>query len=124
MRNRIIFILLALFLIYTIGIAPNGIPISRDGIRTGTVYKISRKGPFYTFGLMCWTWEGEMSLHMPDTMVGKEGSVFNFSVSDPSIVEEIQKASRDGQLVTLKYTELALRLSCFGETSYNVTGVE
>lgn len=123
MRNRIIFIIVSFILIYCIFIAPNGVPVSK-GIRTGTIYKISDKGPWYTFGLMCWTWEGEMALNMPGTMMGREGAIWAFSVSDTNMANKLDELSRSGKTVTLKYKQKSFRMSCWGETSYDVVGIE
>lgn len=85
-----------------------------EGVRSGFVQKFSHKG------WVCKTWEGEIAMvNMP----GPAQEKFLFTVRDDSVAAEINKVM--GSRVTLTYEEhVAIPTSCFGETSYFVTGVK
>jgi hypothetical protein len=84
-----------------------------DGERAGWVQKLSRKG------YVCKTWEGEMA------MVSQPGAVpekFVFTVRDEHVAQQINQVM--GRRVSLFYEEHRwLPSSCFGDTSYFVSGV-
>jgi len=84
-----------------------------EGERAGYVQKFSRKG------WICKTWEGELAMaSLPGTLP----EVFRFTVRDPATAARINAAM--GGRVALHYEQhLGLPTSCFGETSYFVTGV-
>jgi hypothetical protein len=84
-----------------------------EGERAGYVQKFSRKG------WICKTWEGELAMvSLPGTLP----EVFRFTVRDPATAARINGAM--GGRVALHYEQhLGLPSSCFGETSYFVTGV-
>jgi hypothetical protein len=86
-----------------------------EGERTGTVTKLSHKG------LLLKTWEGE--LNMGGLEVGGKSSVWQFSVDDPAIIEDIKKAQRAGGRWTLKYRQQAMKQSWKGSTDYFITEV-
>ncbi len=93
-----------------------------DGSRSGTVTKISRKG-------MIWqTWEGELDLHRLRSTGGEHptmtADLFYFSASDPEIVKQIEAAEQSGNRTTLKYKQYILRGWKYGNTSYDIVGVE
>jgi hypothetical protein len=81
-----------------------------EGERAGYVQKFSKKG------WICKTWEGELAMaNLPGAMP----QVFNFTVWDDAVAEEINKSM--GERVTLHYKQhLGLPTTCFGETSYFV----
>ncbi len=83
------------------------------GERAGWVQKLSRKG------WVCKTWEGEMAMvTVPGTVPDK----FAFTVREDSIADAINRLS--GRRVSLMYEEkVGVPGSCFGDTSYFVTGV-
>ena len=91
-----------------------------DGHRSGNIIKISKKGWFYR------TWEGELSLSLND--IDSDGAVvartWNFSVSDDNIAAAIEKAEKEGRRVTLHYREYRMRGSYYGDTGYDILGVE
>lgn len=83
------------------------------GERAGWLQKLSNKG------VICKTNEGELSLI---AVPGAAPEKFFFTVRDPEVVKKIQ--SMMGRRVSLQYEQkVGLPTSCFGETSYFVTGV-
>lgn len=86
-----------------------------EGERTGTIAKFSHKG------LIIKTWEGE--LHQGGLDQGGVAKVWNFSVKDPKVVEEIHHAQRHGGSYTLKYNQQFLKQSWCGETDYFIVEV-
>ena len=84
-----------------------------DGERAGYVQKFSRKG------WICKTWEGELAMaNLPGAMP----EIFRFTVPDDAVAARVNESM--GQRVSLKYEEhRGVPTSCFGETSYFVTGV-
>ena len=85
-----------------------------SGERAGWVQKLSKKG------YICKTWEGEMA------MVSLPGSIpekFVFTIWDDSVAPQINAVL--GKRVSLSYEEhIWLPGSCFGDTTYFVTGVK
>jgi hypothetical protein len=86
-----------------------------DGERAGSVNKFSRKG------WICKTWEGELAMvNLPGTMTPQ---IFNFSVRDAAVADQINKSL--GQRVRIHYEQhKGIPTDCFGETEYFVTKVE
>ncbi|HNE27616.1 MAG: hypothetical protein U0U46_06065 [Saprospiraceae bacterium] len=85
-----------------------------DGTRTGTLYKISRKG--YVFK----TYEGELQLAGTDMMT--QLSVWSFSASDAAVADQLRL--NEGKVVTCYYHELVDAFPWQGETDYLVYKVE
>jgi hypothetical protein len=84
------------------------------GERAGWLQKLSNKG------VICKTNEGELSLI---AVPGAAPEKFLFTVRDQTVVKKIQELM--GRRVSLHYEQkVGLPTSCFGETSYFVTGVE
>lgn len=83
------------------------------GERAGWLQKLSNKG------VICKTNEGELSLI---AVPGAAPEKFFFTVRDPEVVKKVQAMM--GRRVSLQYEQkVGLPTSCFGETSYFVTGV-
>jgi len=84
-----------------------------EGERAGYVQKFSKKG------WICKTWEGELAMvNIPGAMQER----WIFTVRNDSVAQQIQRMM--GSQVALSYDEhLTVPTSCFGETSYFVTGV-
>ncbi len=83
------------------------------GERAGYVQKISKKG------WLCKTWEGEMAI---TAFPGTAPQIFNFSVRDHAVAEQIQRAA--GQRVALTYEQhKGVPSSCFAETQYFITSI-
>ncbi|NOT36892.1 MAG: hypothetical protein HOP11_05910 [Saprospiraceae bacterium] len=92
-----------------------------DGIRTGYVVKISRKG--YIFK----TYEGELNFGFPqvNTVPGSTSlNIWTFSVPDKEVAKQIEKASEIGQKVSLYYKQKYVKLFFIGDTEYLVYKVE
>ena len=99
-----------------------------DGIRTGVVTKLSKKG------ILCWTTEGNLAQitfsRSGELGVGKEvtDNTFYFSVPDPVIQKELQ-AIPAGIPVTLNYHQklcalnLPIPFFCVRRTQYEIVGV-
>lgn len=94
-------------------------PNYSEGERSGTVYKISKKG------LLFKSYEGEMNLGgmAADANGQMVANSFKFSVKDPAIVEQINAASNSGKRVTLTYTQYFIKPIKL-DTQYVVVGVK
>ncbi|MEY3404739.1 MAG: hypothetical protein RL161_169 [Bacteroidota bacterium] len=93
-----------------------------EGVRSGTVVKISRKG--YVFK----TYEGQLSL-LPYGAVKSQDRViesFEFSVADKEafVIQELEAASLSGERVSLHYIERYAQFPWRGDTKYFVVKVE
>lgn len=88
-----------------------------DGDRVGVVTKFSRKG------LVCKSWEGEMTLtgFRPAENNAMVANIWKFSADD-AIAPKITKAMQTGPL-KLTYRQWAIAPSC-QDTDYNITNVE
>ncbi len=92
------------------------VPFS-DGMRAGQVMKLSHKGVIFK------TYEGELNLLlMPSTnssgMVSP--NVWDFTVSDKAVAEQIMQASASGQRMELYYKERYFKFPWQGDTKYFV----
>ena len=86
-----------------------------EGQRTGTIYKLSRKGVIWK------TWEGEMSLGLVASNSNGQliNRIFHFSISDDALAEELLEIDSD-QIVTLKYRQYLMRGYKYGSTQYDI----
>jgi len=82
-----------------------------SGERAGYVQKFSKKG------WVCKTWEGEIAMA---NLPGALPEVFAFTVRDEAVAAQIN--AQLGARVVLAYEQHLGLPSCFGETSYWVTG--
>lgn len=95
---------------------------SKDGVRAGTVVKVSDKGFIFK------TYEGQLNVETFGAI--KRGSVinetFDFSVekSDTEVFETLKAVALSGERVSLHYTERYMHFFWRGDTKYFVTGVE
>jgi hypothetical protein len=92
-----------------------------EGVRAGTVLKISKRGMLFK------TYEGQLDLEVFGANVNKENMLnqaFMFSVKDPAVIKDLETVSLSGERVNLRYEEKYLQLSFLGETKYFVTAVE
>ena len=83
-----------------------------EGERTGVIAKFSSKG------LMLKTYEGELFVG------GNVTPNWEFSVSDPVVVEKIHEAQRSGGRWSLLYRQQLWRQSWKGNTTYFVYDVQ
>lgn len=107
---------LALGLIFVFGNVFIGGMTYSEGERSGAITKFSHKG------LMLKTWEGELNMGGMDQ--GGVAQTWQFSVVDPEMVEEVQKAQRKGGKWTLSYRQQLWSQSWKGQTEYFIVGVE
>jgi hypothetical protein len=83
------------------------------GDRVGFVQKLSKRG------WLCKTNEGDLAMV---NMAGQQAEMFYFTVRDDAVVKQIDDLS--GHRVVLDYEEhRGIPSSCFGDTTYFVTGV-
>lgn len=83
------------------------------GERAGWLQKMSRKG------FICKTFEGELSMI---AVPGAAPEKFYFTVRDAAVAKQIDQMM--GRRVSLHYEQkVGVPTSCFGDTSYFVTGV-
>src|SRR5580658_2251806 len=98
----------ALYVVFTLNCAYS------KGERVGFVQKISKRG------WVCKTNEGELAMV---NMAGQQATIFLFTVPDDKVAGEIESFA--GHRVSLEYEEhRGIPSSCFGETTYFVTGVK
>jgi hypothetical protein len=84
-----------------------------EGERAGILQKFSIKG------WICKTYEGELAISI---VPGVTPIIWTFSVRDENLAPQVNAAL--GKRVVLHYREhRGLPTTCFGETSYFVTGV-
>lgn len=88
-----------------------------DGTRSGVVVKVSTKG------LLFKTVEGEMN-YGGSLDVGGVPKVFEFSVADAKIKDELIAAEKQGRRCTLHYKQQLLSQFWKGQTTYFITKVE
>lgn len=96
-----------------------------DGVRAGTVRKISNKG------FMLKTWEGELQLGglintSDPNQMAQGGNVWYFSVEngEEKAIKALERAAATGNRVSLRYKEKWYKFSWRGETKYFVYDVE
>lgn len=88
-----------------------------EGERTGTISKFSHAGMFLK------TWEGELIMGGVGSKTDSVANVWQFTVSDAKVVEQIQKAQRAGGVNTLHYKQTYFTSPLHGRTNYFVTSV-
>ena len=93
-----------------------------EGVRSGVVVKISRKGVVFK------TWEGQLNL-MTFGAVRSQNMIsesFDFSVAgnNEDVVRELESASLSGERVSLFYEERFATFPWRGDTRYFVIRVE
>jgi uncharacterized protein YwgA len=83
-----------------------------EGVRTGELIKISRKG------VIAKTWEGEISQGISGAQI------FPFSVldKDQEVISKLEEYQ--GEYVKLNYVERYATFFWLGDTKYFITGVE
>lgn len=94
-----------------------------DGQRAGQVVKFSYKGNIPG----CKTWEGELVLGglRGQTALDDGGAnIFRFTVSDSSVVEQIQRKLQTGEHTLVTYRQPYWNAPCTTDTGYFVTEVK
>jgi hypothetical protein len=94
-------------------------PDYSDGIRTGKIIKLSQKGIIFK------SYEGTLALG--GTIQSGDGGYianqWNFSVSDPAIVKQLEEISSKNVVVTLQYNQYLIKPIKY-ETDYIVKSVK
>lgn len=85
-----------------------------EGSRTGTLFKVSKKGIVFK------TYEGQ--LHLAGSVMLTQQSTWDFSAKDASVYAELQK--NEGKVLTLYYKEVTDAFPWQGDTDYIVYRVE
>lgn len=93
-----------------------------EGVRSGTVVKISKKGFVFK------TYEGQLSL-LPYGAIKSQDRIvesFEFSVSadQEQVIKDLESASLSGERVSLHYIERYAQFPWRGDTKYFVVRVE
>jgi hypothetical protein len=95
-----------------------------EGFRVGVIQKASSKG------MLCKSFEGELILKSFGSRVSQQNltnatisNVWEFSASDPVVIEKIKAAASTGRSVNLEYTQYWIRPYC-SYTDYEITGVQ
>ncbi len=90
------------------------------GYRTGTVMKLSKKGAIIK------TWEGQLNVGglQDGDGDGMSTTVWDFSVREDEVMDDLEAAVDHGKRVKLRYHEKFYKLSFFGDTKYFVYEVE
>lgn len=84
-----------------------------DAGRKGQVIKFSHKG-FWP----CTSWEGQMAMDGFRANEGVASNVFEFSVRDPKVIEDVLKAYKSGATVMLGYRQTFSHWSCVRGSDY------
>lgn len=93
-----------------------------EGVRAGTIIKISRKGVIFK------TWEGQLNIQSFGAVNNKNtlSETFNFSIESDreALIKDLQEVSLSGERVNLHYIERYRALPWRGSTRYFITRVE
>lgn len=93
-----------------------------EGLRAGTVLRISKKGMFFK------TYEGQLNLQTFGALKGANPIMesFNFSVpaSEEQVIKDLEAAALSGERVNLHYVKRYATFPWRGDTKYYVTRVE
>jgi hypothetical protein len=92
-----------------------------EGIRSGMVVKVSKKGMLFK------TYEGQLNLLTFGATKGTPISeTFEFSVEtdEAEVIKQLEEASLSGERVSLHYVERYVKLPWRGDTKYFITRVE
>ncbi len=93
-----------------------------EGVRAGTVIKLSRKGVIFK------TWEGQLNIRSFGAVNSNNNlsEVFEFSIESDQeqIIQTLQEVSLSGERVNLHYIERYRTLPWRGSTKYFITQVE
>jgi hypothetical protein len=119
---RTLALILLIFMLCIVGIGSFFVFGSySEGFRAGRLMKLSKKG--YIFK----TYEGQLDiggLQSNATKVGGASTVWEFSVKDDKVIEDMNKAVDDNAEVKLYYEEKYYTFWFWGDTKYFVTKVE
>ncbi len=92
-----------------------------EGVRAGTVIKLSRKGVMFK------TWEGQLNIRSFGAVRSENSlsEVFEFSIESDAtdVIRQLEEVSLSGERVNLHYVERYRALPWRGSTRYFVTKV-
>jgi hypothetical protein len=114
------FFAILLLIVIGLGVFVMYVPYS-EGVRAGTVLKISKRGVVFK------TYEGQLDLETFGAAMDPRNPLsqaFMFSVRDEQVVKQLEEVSLSGERVNLRYEEKFIKLFFLGETEYFVVGVE
>lgn len=93
-----------------------------EGLRAGTVLRISKKGMFFK------TYEGQLNLQTFGALKGANPIMesFDFSVptSEEQVIKDLEAVALSGERVNLHYVKRYATFPWRGDTKYYVTRVE
>ena len=93
-----------------------------EGVRAGTVLRVSRKGLIFK------TYEGQLNLEAFGALKGAHPimEAFDFSVSDEDeqVIHDLQQAALSGERVNLHYISRYVAVPWRGDTKYFIVKVE
>ena len=93
-----------------------------EGIRAGTVLRISKKGMIFK------TYEGQLNLETFGALKGAHPimEAFDFSVSgaDEQVIKDLQSVALSGERVNLHYVSRYIAFPWRGDTKYFIVKVE
>ena len=114
---RLLLILLVLAALF--GLAATNLTYS-EGERAGNLMKFSKKG------LVLKTYEGQLDVGglMDGSGDGAATTIWEFSVTDKNVINDIQTAMHNGDRVVLYYKEKFFKIPIYGDTKYFVYKVK
>lgn len=93
-----------------------------EGVRAGTVLRISKKGMIFK------TYEGQLNVQTFGSFKGTnpimEAFDFSVSASDDEVIRELQEVSLSGERVNLHYVSRYATFPWRGDTKYFIVKVE
>ena len=121
MRKAIIWISVILLIVLAGGMTFIYYGTYSEGVRAGTVIKLSRKGVIFK------TWEGQLNIRSFGAVRSENNlsEVFEFSIESDQeeIIRSLEEVSLSGERVNLHYVERYRALPWRGSTRYFVTKV-
>lgn len=122
MRKTIIWVLSIALLLGAAWIAFLYYGTYSEGVRAGTVIKLSRKGVMFK------TWEGQLNIRSFGAVNSNNSlsETFNFSIESDQeeIIKILEEVSLSGERVNLHYIERYRALPWRGSTPYFITKIE
>lgn len=93
-----------------------------EGVRSGVVVKVSKKGILFK------TYEGQLNLLTfgASKSMNMVAETFDFSVPthEADVIKELETVSLSGERVELRYVEKYMKLPWRGDTKYLITKIE
>lgn len=121
MRKAIVWISIIVVLGFLGGMTFLYYGVYSEGVRAGTVIKLSRKGVVFK------TWEGQLNIRSFGAVRSENNlsEVFEFSIESDAtdVIQQLEEVSLSGERVNLHYVERYRALPWRGGTRYFVTKV-